>query len=65
MNMHIHKSYLIFDILDKYMYNYYSLNIKSPIPVGLVLFSWNSNFLEILKLKFIRNTDGIIHTADL
>lgn len=54
MNMHIHKLNLIFDILDKYMYNYYSLNIKSPIPVGLVMFSWNSNFLEMLKLKFYK-----------
>lgn len=54
MNMLIHKLYLIFDILDKYMYNYYSLNIKSPIPVGLVMFSWNSNFLEMLKLKFYK-----------
>lgn len=54
MNMHIHKLYLIFDILDKYMYNYYSLNIKSPIPVGLVIFSWNSNFLEMLNLKFYK-----------
>lgn len=61
MNMHIHsiklhKLYLIFDILDKYkyMYDYYSLNIKSPIPVGLVMFSWNSNFLEMLKFKFYK-----------
>lgn len=61
MNMHIHsiklhKLHLIFDILNeyKYMYNYYSLNIKSPIPVGLVMFSWNSNFLEMLKLKFYK-----------
>lgn len=54
MNMLIHKLYLIFDILDKYMYNYYSLNIKSPIPVGLFMFSWNSNFLEMLKFEFYK-----------
>lgn len=54
MNMHIHKLYLIFDILDKYMYNHYSLNIKSPLPVGLFMFSWNSNFLEMLKFEFYK-----------
>lgn len=59
MNMYIYsikfyKLYLIFDILDeyKYMYNYYSLNIKFLIFVGFVMFLWNLNFLEMLKLKF-------------
>lgn len=54
MNMYIYKLYLIFDILDKYMYNYYSFNINFLVFVGFVMFLWNLNFLEMLKLKFYK-----------